>query len=45
MIVAKSAHTETTEVHIYLEIDTICHQLMLSALGFYVTIIEVVYGM
>ena len=45
IIVAKSAHAETTELHTYLEIDIICHQLMLSAPGFYVTIIQVLHGM
>ena len=45
MIVAKLMHMETTELHIYLEIDIICHQLIPSALGFYVTIIEVLHGM
>ena len=45
MIVAKSAWMETTELHIYLENDKISHQLLLSALGFYVTVIEVLHGM
>ena len=41
MIVAKSMWMETTELHIYLEIGKICHQLVPSALGPYVTIIEI----